>query len=83
MLVLLGRKMYKEKGCRKLSTHHAELNEVFWFMSCLCEQNVLSVRFELDCANLVKMIEEPIYWPAFRSGMQYYRTFREHFAVFY
>lgn len=70
------------KGCRIIiSTLHAELDELLWAMACIREMRVISARFEMDYATLIKMTESPPNWFS-RSKLYYLCNLINYFEDF-
>ena len=59
----------KTQHIRSLSAHHAEVDGLMLEMSCISDQQILSAKFETDCADLVKMTEELSDMASFQIGV--------------
>ncbi|CAA7037590.1 unnamed protein product [Microthlaspi erraticum] len=50
---------------RGISPLQAELEALVWAMQCMLRQKKLTIVFETDCSDVVKMVSKPEEWPAF------------------
>ena len=66
-----------------LSALHAEIEGLFWPTSCKRERRITSIRFEMDCSDLVDMTTNPVDWPIFTQRSRcskYYRRISRMWA---
>ncbi|CAA7020280.1 unnamed protein product [Microthlaspi erraticum] len=49
---------------RGISPLQSELETLVWAMQCTLRHNKLTVVFETDCSDVVKMLSTPEEWPA-------------------
>ncbi|CAA7038817.1 unnamed protein product [Microthlaspi erraticum] len=80
--------MDKEDGTRvygatasnhALSPLHAEFSAMIWAMKFVLNLGITSMRFETDCMQLVKLIEEEEVWPSMASELDDYQFLRSYF----
>ncbi|CAA7037587.1 unnamed protein product [Microthlaspi erraticum] len=48
-----------------ISPLQTELETLIWAMQCMLQNNKLTVVFQTDCSDVVKMVSKPEEWPAF------------------
>lgn len=51
------------------SSLHAEFNSLIWAMKAVRQLGFTSMRFESDCLQLIKLIEEEEEWPSLASEL--------------
>ena len=79
----VGQEYEGSRGCRRcLSALHAEFDGLLWAMECMKERQYFTTRFQTDCQDLLKMIREPMEWPAFRTELDEFLELRGSFATF-
>lgn len=71
------------KGVRKsLSPLHDELDSLLWAIRCMILISLTSIRFAMDCADLITMVTSPLDWPTFASEMDDFISLKSSFPSF-
>lgn len=65
-----------------ISPLHAEFHTLLWAMRETLRSGFTSLRFESDCLQLVKLIEEEEDWPAMASELDDFFRTRDLFLNF-
>ncbi|CAA7038463.1 unnamed protein product [Microthlaspi erraticum] len=50
---------------RGISPLQTELEALIWAMQCMLRNSKLTIVFQTDCSDVVKMVSKPAEWPAF------------------
>ena len=64
---------------RSLSALHAEIEGLLWAASCTRDIKITSVRFEMDCSDVVDMTTNPMDWPAFATEIEVFQKLHDDF----
>ncbi|CAA7061636.1 unnamed protein product [Microthlaspi erraticum] len=59
-----------------------ELEALVWAMQCMLRQNKLTIVFETDCSDVVKMVSKPEEWPAFATILEEFCRCKTEFISF-
>ncbi|XP_056841774.1 uncharacterized protein LOC130494942 [Raphanus sativus] len=79
----IGVERFGLQGCRKsLSPLHAEVEGLIWAMICLQKLHYTVIHMETGCSDLVDMIANPTYWPAFTSKLVSFQFLKAGFSEF-
>ncbi|XP_023644490.1 uncharacterized protein LOC111832411 [Capsella rubella] len=75
---LLGQKGISQS----LSALHAEFEGLLWAMETLLQHGHHEVKFETDCSELIKLIDQAEEWPAFSTELDIFTTTKAKFFHF-
>ncbi|CAA7036110.1 unnamed protein product [Microthlaspi erraticum] len=67
---------------RGISPLQAELEALVWAMQCMLRHRKLTIVFETDCSDVVKMVSKPEEWPAFAAILEEFCRCRMEFTSF-
>ncbi|CAA7041816.1 unnamed protein product [Microthlaspi erraticum] len=59
-----------------------ELEALIWAMQCMLRHNNLTIVFETDCSDVVKMVSKPEEWPAFSILLEEFGRCKMMFTLF-
>ncbi|CAA7018268.1 unnamed protein product [Microthlaspi erraticum] len=67
---------------RGISSLQTELEALIWVMQCMLRHNKLTIVFETDCSDLMKMVSTPEEWPAFAILLEEIDRCKTRFSSF-